>query len=168
MEMDNQPKPLEKGTRRTNPRHQKGGLDLDGHFESANAEEQGPNPLPAPTQAPPSLKFEHTKPSRHEKRHARRRIGFWVLCLAYATIVIALAFFFKEDLAYLALILLFNGFVVFRLGTAAIRALVFPFSLWLISDGFTGSNSLRYSLDFATLLEKSYVILRLQTGKPQE
>jgi len=79
--------------------------------------------------------------------------------------VIALVHFFKEDLIYLALILLFNVFIAFRIGIAAIRAIVFPFSLWIISDGFTGSSSLRYATDFAALLEKSYVILRLPNGK---
>ena len=79
--------------------------------------------------------------------------------------MIALVHFFKEDLIYLALIFFFNVFIVFRVGIAAIRALVFPFSLWIIIDGFTGSSSIRYATDFATLLEKSYVILRLPAGK---
>ena len=107
------------------------------------------------------MKFEHTKPSRHETRYKRCKVAFWLLCLAYLAIVVALTYFCKENLIYLALIFLLNVVIVFRVGVLVIRALVFPFSLWIISDGFTGTGSERYARDFAALLEKSYLILRV-------
>jgi len=112
------------------------------------------------------MKFEHTKPSRHEKRYKRCKVAFWLLCLAYLAIVVALTYFCKENLIYLALIFLLNVVIVFRLGVLVIRALVFPFSLWIISDGFTGTGSERYARDFASLLEKSYMILRQTPVNP--
>ena len=80
--------------------------------------------------------------------------------------VVALAVLLEEYHIFLSLILLFNIIFIFRLGITAIRSIVFPFSFWMISDGFTGSSSLRYATDFAMLLEKCYVILRQNHVKP--
>lgn len=60
---------------------------------------------------------------------------FKLMCLGYLLVVVALAVFLQEYLILLALVLLFNVMFVFWVGTAAIRSLVFPYSLWLISDG---------------------------------
>jgi hypothetical protein len=46
-------------------------------------------------------------------------------------------------------------------GVYAVRALVFPFSSSLIQNSINGQSGLRYSEDFATLLEKTYVLIRL-------
>jgi len=75
--------------------------------------------------------------------------------------VIALTVLLKENFILLALIFLFNFLVINYGGIIAIRALVFPFSVWLIRDGVDGQNIIKYQTDFAGLLDKSYVILRL-------
>lgn len=83
--------------------------------------------------------------------------------VAYLLIVFAVAILVQESLILLALILFVNVFLVFWLGTTAIRSLVFPYSLWLIKDGVNGSNNIKYASDFASLVERSYVILRSLT-----
>jgi hypothetical protein len=76
-------------------------------------------------------------------------------------VVVALAFFLKENLILLALIFIFNVWVVYKIGVLAIRSLVFPFSFWVIQNSINGSSGLRYSEDFASLLEKCYILIRL-------
>jgi hypothetical protein len=60
-----------------------------------------------------------------------------------------------------ALLLIFNIWVVYKVGVLAIRSLVFPFSFWIIQDGVNGQSSLRYSDEFCSLVEKAYIQLRM-------
>ena len=76
-------------------------------------------------------------------------------------VVLALAFFLQESLILLALIFIFNVWFCYKVGVYAVRALVFPFSSSLIQNSINGQSGLRYSEDFATLLEKTYVLIRL-------
>ena len=76
-------------------------------------------------------------------------------------VVAALVFFLKENLILISLLLIFNIWVVFKVGVLAIRSLVFPFSFWVIQDGVNGQSSLRYSDEFCSLVEKAYILLRM-------
>ena len=114
-------------------------------------------------------KFEFTKPSKSELAFYRNRFSFRLLCIAYVIVVLALAFFLQESLILLALIFIFNVWFCYKVGVYAVRALVFPFSSSLIQNSINGSSGLRYSEDFATLLEKTYVLIRLtQRGDDEQ
>ena len=84
-----------------------------------------------------------------------------VATIAYIAVVIALTFLFKENFILLALLLAVNFIIVNYGGIFAIRAFVFPFSVRLISVGVEGQNIVRYQNDFANLLDKSFIILKL-------
>ena len=105
--------------------------------------------------------MQFTPESRDERKFKRIQCAQAFLCVAYLAVVIALTVLFKENFILLALIFLFNFLVITYGGIIAIRALVFPFSVWLIRDGVDGQNIIKYQTDFAGLLDKSYVILRL-------
>jgi hypothetical protein len=55
---------------------------------------------------------------------------------------------------------MFNLFVVNYIGIVLIRSLVFPFSLWIIKDSVDASANIKFSSEFASLLEKTCVSLR--------
>ena len=80
---------------------------------------------------------------------------------AYIGVVVALTFLFKESYILCALLFIVNFIIINYGGIFAIRAFVFPFSVWLIRDGVEGQNIVRYQTDFANLLDKSYIILKL-------
>ena len=90
--------------------------------------------------------------------------------VAYVAVIIALTFLFKESLILLGLLFAANFVFVNYGGIFAIRAFVFPFSVWLIRDGVEGQNIVRYQTDFANLLDKSFIILKLlstSSSQPQ-
>ena len=124
-------------------------VDLDKKFEDVAQQIEEP------------AKFQFTKPSKDEIKFYRNRFSFRLLCLAYVLVVVALSFFFQESLVLLALIFIVNVWIVYKVGVLAIRSLVFPFSFWVIQNSINGSSGIRYSEDFATLLEKSYILIRL-------
>ena len=61
---------------------------------------------------------------------------------------------------FLGLLFIFNLFVVNYIGIVLIRSLVFPFSLWIIKDSVDASANIKFSNEFALLLEKTCVSLR--------
>lgn len=61
-----------------------------------------------------------------------------VAIFTYIAVVIALTFLFKENYILLALLFALNFIIVNYGGIFAIRAFVFPFSVWLIRDGVEG------------------------------
>ena len=75
-----------------------------------------------------SSKFEYTKASKDETKFKRNRIIIRLLMIVYILVVIALVFFLKENLILFALLLIFNIWIVYKVGVLAIRSLVFPFS----------------------------------------
>jgi hypothetical protein len=77
-------------------------------------------------------KFEYTKPSKDEIKFKRNRILIRSLILIYILVVGALVFFLQENLILFALLLVFNIWIVYKVGVLAIRSLVFPFSFWII------------------------------------
>lgn len=83
-------------------------------------------------------KFEFTKPSKDEVKFKRNRIIVKSLILVYILVICALVFFLKENLIFLALILILNAWIIYKIGVMAIRSLVFPFSFWMIQDGVNG------------------------------
>lgn len=85
-----------------------------------------------------------TKESSDERKFKRIKCVQAVLCVAYLAVVLALAFLLQENLLLLALLLLLNFLVINYGGIFAIRALVFPFSVWLIRDGVDGQNIIKY------------------------
>lgn len=68
-------------------------------------------------------------------RYKRSKVILKLICLAYFLVIVALAVFLKENHILIALLFLFNVVVVFYIGIAIIRSLIFPFSLWIIKDG---------------------------------
>ena len=100
--------------------------------------------------------------SRNETKHRRHVRAFRALVIAYILVVVALAILFQESYISLALIFIFNVVVVYYIGAVAIRGLVFPYSVWIVQDILCGQNSTQYASDLASLLEKSYVIMRIQ------
>lgn len=87
---------------------------------------------------------EFTKESSDERKFKRIKCIQACLCIAYLAIVLALAFLLQENLILLALLFLLNFLVINYGGIFAIRALVFPFSVWLIRDGVDGQNIIKY------------------------
>lgn len=94
--------------------------------------------------------------------------AFRVLVIAYFLVVVALAILFQQSYIFLALIFIFNVVVVYYIGAVAIRGLVFPYSVWIVQDILCGQNSSQYASDLASLLEKSYVIMRIQILKEKK
>jgi hypothetical protein len=83
-----------------------------------------------------------------------------VLLISYIAVVLALAFLMKKNMIFLCLLFVFNLFVVNYIGIVLIRSLVFPFSLWIIKDSVDASANIKFSGEFASLLEKTCVSLR--------
>lgn len=54
---------------------------------------------------------------------------------------------------------------MFPLGVLIIRAIVLPYSFWGSRNAIIGSNCIRYGEEFATLVEKSYVLMRIHMMK---
>jgi hypothetical protein len=106
-------------------------------------------------------KFSYTKPSKDEIKFKRNRIIIRSLMIVYILVIGALVYFLQENLILFALLLVVNIWIVYKVGVLAIRSLVFPFSFWMIQDGVNGQSSLRYSDEFCSLVEKSYIQLRM-------
>jgi hypothetical protein len=85
---------------------------------------------------------------------------FYVGQLIYFVFVIALCLATSQGLFLLLLLFLLNAATVFCVGQKAIRALLFPYSLWLIKDGVSRQNNSRYAEDFSNLMAKAYLMLR--------
>ena len=83
-----------------------------------------------------------------------------MLCITYLTVVFLLAFLFKKNYFFIALLFWFNLFIVNYIGIVLIRSLVFPFSLWIIRDSVDAGANIKFSNEFATLLEKTCISLR--------
>ena len=58
-----------------------------------------------------------------------------------------------------------NFFVMFWIGVLIIKAIVFPYSFWGSRNAIIGSNCIRYGEEFSTLVEKSYVLMRVHLMK---
>lgn len=54
---------------------------------------------------------------------------------------------------------------MFAIGKITVRGIVFPYSLWLSEQQIIGSNCIRYGDEFMQLVEKSYVLMRVQMMK---
>ena len=54
---------------------------------------------------------------------------------------------------------------MFLLGVLIIRAIVFPYSFWGSRNAIIGANCIRYGEEFASLVEKSYVLMRIHMMK---
>mmetsp|Transcript_41230 Transcript_41230/g.62732 ORF Transcript_41230/g.62732 Transcript_41230/m.62732 type:complete len:241 (+) Transcript_41230:194-916(+) len=127
----------------------------------------GQPPPQVPVKKKPG-KFEFTPVSRDELRYRRFKLYFKVGCLAYILVVAALAFYFKESLFLFALIFLFNACVIYRVGVTGVRAIVFPYSLWMIKNGVGGAEAGKYTAEFAGLVDRSYLILRVASTPVEE
>ena len=91
-----------------------------------------------------------------------------VVLVAYLAVIVALTVFLDQNLILIALLLFFNASLLFHYGTSAIRSLVFPYSNPLIKNGFASEQGSKYALEFSGLLDKCYVILRLQSNSTQK
>ena len=85
-----------------------------------------------------SNEVSFTPESRDEKKFKRIKCMQTVAIFTYIVVVIALTFLFKENYILLALLFALNFIIVNYGGIFAIRAFVFPFSVWLIRDGVEG------------------------------
>jgi hypothetical protein len=70
-----------------------------------------------------------------------------------------------SHILYYPILLGFNVLVLFCLGVLIIRAIVFPYSFWGSRNAIIGSNCIHYGEEFATLVEKSYVLMRIHMMK---
>ena len=105
--------------------------------------------------------IEFTKQSKNEKRYHRQIWKFRVLIIAYVLVIIALGVFINSYV-YFGLILGLNVTVVYYMGVTAVKSLVFPLSTWVINNVVDCQTGTKYANSFVELLEKCYVILRLQ------
>jgi hypothetical protein len=87
------------------------------------------------------------------------------LCIAYLLLVVAITAATQESLFLILLVFLFNVIVIFKIGQFAIRGLVFPFSVSTLQSSMNNNYCTKYGYDFAGLLGKVYVMMRIQTGE---
>ena len=124
-------------------------------------------------------KFYFSKTSVEEKQYHERKAKIWLVFFLYFAIVIAQLWFFVwrkqiqgEEIktwvfivSYLPLLIGINAIGMFTIGSTAVRGIVFPYSLWLSKHQIIGSNCIRYGEEFMQLVEKSYVLMRIQMMK---
>jgi hypothetical protein len=69
------------------------------------------------------------------------------------------------NVLYYPIVIFVNLLIMFPLGVLIIRAIVLPYSFWGSRNAIIGSNCIRYGEEFATLVEKSYVLMRIHMMK---
>jgi hypothetical protein len=119
-----------------------------------------------------SKRFYHTEPSKYEIRYNRiKNISNFLLFL-YLVLVSLLVwqlhkgedsilpvFEYSKYVSYALLTIGLNLLIIFPLVFIALKTTVFPYNFWIVRDIIIGSNSISYSQDFATLIERSYILM---------
>ena len=144
-------------------RKKKEGVDLHKALYKHEDENKRSSEIKIGASAKRATEVAFTQETRDEKKYKRIKVLQNVGFVAYIAVVIALCYLLQNNWVLLALFFVANYLIVNVGGIYAIRALVFPFSVWLIRDGVEGQNIVRYQTDFANLLDKSYIILKLLT-----
>jgi hypothetical protein len=115
--------------------------------------------------------FYFTKPSKYELRYIRIQcISNFLFVLYLITVSIFTWQLHKEDsilpnleypkyISYALLIVGFNILVIFPILIIAFKTAVFPYNFWIVRDLIIGDNCIGYSQDFATLIERSYILM---------
>lgn len=119
------------------------------------------------------LPFKYTNPSKHEIEYRNNRITVWVIFFIYSVVVMVLAWFFYDsgpwsNAIYYPILVGLNLVIIFLLGFLITRAIVFPYSFWGSRNAIIGANCIRYGEEFASLVEKSYVLMRIHMMKQIE
>ena len=119
------------------------------------------------------MQFKFTNPSKDELEFRNLQFLSYVLFFLYFIVVGAIIWFLNSvndqelwtNALYYPIVIFVNLVIMFPLGVLIIRAIVLPYSFWGSRNAIIGSNCIRYGEEFATLVEKSYVLMRIHMMK---